>query len=283
MRNKRLKLESRNLEVFHIETQLIKFLEDKGILASVARGDDNYNLYFDIFTSSHSGAKEIPKDLAHQIEKFVKGLDISPLVHDAQVSEASYGFRVYLFGGLDGNIVLESAKEAPSWFCVICGEPQDKSEFGNNPWPIDSEATSRCCDDCNAEYVIPARIELLYSRKNSNVKEAVSKQDIEKHTSNLILDDKFIWLFGVMDVDGIDIEEGIEDLDDAIDILINENGTFLVAFPYVDPKPEDVSVDLVFADNPGPVIVYNREESSKSKDSLKTPTNKVQPKNGGNY
>lgn len=39
--------------------------------------------------------------------------------------------------------------------CCICGNPiLDK--FGNNPYPVKAEG--RCCDECNWEYVIPARI-----------------------------------------------------------------------------------------------------------------------------
>lgn len=40
--------------------------------------------------------------------------------------------------------------------CCLCGEYFD--EFGNNPWPLSNEG--RCCDLCNWEKVIPARVEL---------------------------------------------------------------------------------------------------------------------------
>ena len=38
--------------------------------------------------------------------------------------------------------------------CVICGKKFDG--YGNNAYPI---AEGKCCDKCNAERVIPARIE----------------------------------------------------------------------------------------------------------------------------
>lgn len=34
--------------------------------------------------------------------------------------------------------------------------------FGNNPWPVNN---GRCCDDCNALMVIPARIALIFSSR----------------------------------------------------------------------------------------------------------------------
>ena len=38
--------------------------------------------------------------------------------------------------------------------CCICGK--EFEGWGNNPWPVKSEGL--CCDDCNMEHVIPARI-----------------------------------------------------------------------------------------------------------------------------
>lgn len=38
--------------------------------------------------------------------------------------------------------------------CVICGKPI--TGYGNNPAPVKDEG--RCCDDCNAEHVVPARM-----------------------------------------------------------------------------------------------------------------------------
>ena len=46
--------------------------------------------------------------------------------------------------------------------CCICGE--EIKGYGNNPWPVGYDVYSeedRCCDKCNFEYVIPARIALM--------------------------------------------------------------------------------------------------------------------------
>ena len=39
--------------------------------------------------------------------------------------------------------------------CCICGN--EFEGFGNNPEPVKSEG--RCCDKCNQEVVIPARLD----------------------------------------------------------------------------------------------------------------------------
>ena len=44
--------------------------------------------------------------------------------------------------------------------CCICGK--EFTGFGNNPWPVKEEG--ECCDDCNHDKVVPARIALAYCR-----------------------------------------------------------------------------------------------------------------------
>ena len=43
-----------------------------------------------------------------------------------------------------------------SKYCCICGK--SFSGYGNNPYPVVKEENARCCDDCNRDIVIPARI-----------------------------------------------------------------------------------------------------------------------------
>ena len=49
----------------------------------------------------------------------------------------------------------------PTFTCCICGDEYEG--YGNNPWPIKKEG--RCCDMCNANKVIPARLEMLNNKK----------------------------------------------------------------------------------------------------------------------
>ena len=43
-----------------------------------------------------------------------------------------------------------------AFICSICGKKFEG--YGNNPYPVTKGADDRCCDDCNATHVIPARI-----------------------------------------------------------------------------------------------------------------------------
>lgn len=49
--------------------------------------------------------------------------------------------------------------------CCICGK--EIAGYGNNPWPVNNDPSARCCDECNWETVIPAR--LLNLRRNEKV------------------------------------------------------------------------------------------------------------------
>ena len=50
-----------------------------------------------------------------------------------------------------------------------CGLCHEKFEgYGNNPAPLEvatgSDYSSQVCDDCNADFVIPARLSMLFSK-----------------------------------------------------------------------------------------------------------------------
>ena len=44
--------------------------------------------------------------------------------------------------------------------CCICGRAF--VGFGNNPWPVSYDEDAVCCNECNGNYVIPARIARMY-------------------------------------------------------------------------------------------------------------------------
>lgn len=45
------------------------------------------------------------------------------------------------------------------WTCCLCNETF--SGFGNNPEPVNNDINNECCDNCNDEIVIPARLSNL--------------------------------------------------------------------------------------------------------------------------
>lgn len=51
--------------------------------------------------------------------------------------------------------------------CCICKKPIEG--YGNNAAPVKD---GRCCDKCNWDYVIPARLIGLYHKQNRKTEEA---------------------------------------------------------------------------------------------------------------
>ena len=45
--------------------------------------------------------------------------------------------------------------------CVICHKKF--TGYGNNPYPVKNRG--ECCDDCNRNVIIPARLKLIYNNK----------------------------------------------------------------------------------------------------------------------
>ena len=60
--------------------------------------------------------------------------------------------------------------------CCICGEPIEG--HGNNPFPVKTEGD--CCDKCNAEVVIPARIEKMKAAASEKVNEELTETESEE-------------------------------------------------------------------------------------------------------
>ena len=59
--------------------------------------------------------------------------------------------------------------------CVIC-QYQCENQWGNNPAPIVNMAYGVCCDACNWEYVIPARMGRLSKGKLVALYEALGEK-----------------------------------------------------------------------------------------------------------
>lgn len=59
--------------------------------------------------------------------------------------------------------------------CCICGEKIEG--YGNNPWPVKEKG--ECCDKCNYEEVIPARIRKLYEKSEEVTTKDDTPQEIQ--------------------------------------------------------------------------------------------------------
>lgn len=49
--------------------------------------------------------------------------------------------------------------------CCICGKKF--VGWGNDPWPVNMDEKARCCDKCNSEKVLPARLAQMFGGKNN--------------------------------------------------------------------------------------------------------------------
>lgn len=84
--------------------------------------------------------------------------------------------------------------------CVICHKPFEG--YGNNAEPV---AEGRCCDECNAKVVIPARIEEMNKyKKLDEAKEKVEQEEKQVEPEDDASEDKII---SPETMDDIEIEE----------------------------------------------------------------------------
>ena len=49
--------------------------------------------------------------------------------------------------------------------CCICGKKF--TGWGNNPWPVVTDEDARCCDACNGEKVVPARLAMMFNKEKT--------------------------------------------------------------------------------------------------------------------
>ena len=50
--------------------------------------------------------------------------------------------------------------------CCICGKMY--TGWGNNPYPVVKDPEARCCDACNQEKVLAARLAQMFGGKENN-------------------------------------------------------------------------------------------------------------------
>lgn len=77
-------------------------------------------------------------------------------------------------------------KESDDKVCVLCGK--HFKEWGNDPWPLADEGW--CCDKCNMDKVIPARIAMASKKEEPKTEE---KKEAEygngtRHYSEALID-----------------------------------------------------------------------------------------------
>lgn len=110
---------------------------------------------------------KIDEDVKNRILEKIKNKNIKTLKEDFEDENVSEPVEK------DEEPVEEELEDEHK--CCICGEPIEG--HGNNPFPVKTEGD--CCDKCNAEVVIPARIEKMKAAASEKVNEELTETESE--------------------------------------------------------------------------------------------------------
>lgn len=110
---------------------------------------------------------KIDEDVKNRILEKIKNKNIKTLKEDFEDEKVSEPVEK------DEEPVEEELEDEHK--CCICGEPIEG--HGNNPFPVKTEGD--CCDKCNAEVVIPARIEKMKAAASEKVNEELTETESE--------------------------------------------------------------------------------------------------------
>jgi len=135
-------------------------IDDIGVIGYVKAKDEMeaYAKMEDIWPeycySNYDGYATVEEATAEEVEEneLYESVDISNVDNEFDLAFESY------------NVYGEKLTEAKNdkFTCCICGE--ESYGYGNNPYPVKDDG--RCCDSCNAKFVIPARIEAMHNKKD---------------------------------------------------------------------------------------------------------------------
>ncbi len=85
--------------------------------------------------------------------------------------------------GKEAIEIIKSIKDFSETYdedaCCFCENP--RGEYGNNPSPLPHQEDTKCCDDCNQKYVIPARIKKSAGVPYMIPPETKKQADAQKH------------------------------------------------------------------------------------------------------
>lgn len=105
-------------------------------------------------------------------------------------------------------ILKKIVKDSEEVKCCICGRPI--KGWGNNPWPVENE--EECCDICNQNIVLPARIEMMFNKKNEVKDSAII--DLSKEEINYLIEEE---------------KQAVEDYRQAISMTEDKNALYVLS------------------------------------------------------
>lgn len=273
-RQQQIMFEVQQLNMLNIQTKLIDFLKTEYDLTSAV---EKFNSYLDIFLSNVQHTKEVELQkgedtIATSILKFFNKQDFG--IKAENVWPTEYGYTI-VFN--EEEVFEDKIKNESVMYHYYYGQQTIDNQNESNHSLAEARKklteTRLKLENENEEEILDDIVKPTSSDKVVEVVEdetIIDKKDIEETTSksNLILDDSYIWIFTILNKNGDIIEDDILTIDEAIESAADHEAEMIVAYPYTDPNPEDVNVDLVFADNPGPIIVYDAEQAVREKGDL---------------
>lgn len=238
--------EVRALEKFQVYTDLIKYLkQDFGLSVDI----EIFANFIDIYTSelrdNNTDVSEISEDkVSKAIKTFFNSKDYLKKAEAVWVTE--YGYVIVLES--DTDIFEEKLLQENALYYYYHADVLEETDEIKQNFIMSS---GKSLKTENKKVILETETEA------ETEGEEITHDTVASDTSNIILDQKFVWFFNVLNELEQELETDILELEDAIETLIDLDAKMIVALPYVDPNPEDNNVDLIFAENPGPVIVYD--------------------------
>ena len=284
-RLKQLQKESHELGLLEISTQIVNFFKNEYDLVAYV---NKYKNFLDVYLSDVYQTNEVEdskgKDaIATKLLKFYNKLDNENKA--VAVWQTEYGYAIVF--DTDEAAEEKMLTESLLYYYWYAEDETDENksvfelkqrtlkenkmvdaleELEKGVSEIDNVATQRPRQEQRPEREVPRKEEVDVETDTDLDKvtdlDVLDKDTVEQQVdpSNIILDDTYIWFFTVATELGDELATGIDNLDEAIETVVDLNGDILVAIPYVDPDPENPDVDIVPSETPGPQFIYTREE-----------------------
>lgn len=243
--------EVKALEKFQVYTDLIKFLNvEFGLLADI----EIFMNYIDIHTSklrdNNTDTTDINEDaVSKAIKAFYNKQNYNKKAEAVWVTE--YGYVIVL--ETEADIFEEKLKQENALYYYYYADTLNQDDTHTNNIMIKGLKKELKEQKESVDDIMPSD-DVEDAPADDETKD---KAQVTQDTSNIVLDQNYVWFFSVLDDEEQPIEEDIMELEEAIDTLIEWEGTIIIALPYKDPNPEDDTADLIFADDTGPVIIYD--------------------------
>lgn len=157
-------------ELVDLIMELLGYQEEP-VVSEALHGNFELETFFEM-------AKDIGLENLRDLEKFLE--------NEAEPGETEWETMLRYRASLGNDFKIKEELAEDKEVCVLCGKHIDG--YGNNPAPLADEG--KCCDDCNATKVIPARLEASKEPVQEDFKESDSAVEAKEEPKVLPEPDK---------------------------------------------------------------------------------------------